>query len=334
MIKPRAVEQIVSDIKRSSAHTLAGELCDITGAAHCVVTTGGHMGIALALRACGVKPGDMVVCPAFGEPSLLHAILWAGAIPMFADIDYDTWLMDGYHLEYALDKCVRMDWPLPIAAVASNLFGTPYEYEELEAICKQYGVMLIEDMRGSLGAGAGERRSGCFGDYSASLPAHGADIAAVFCRDQESYYKLRQYAKLFAGPGMTAIDTARQSLPYLEKEIKERTRVAREYQKHLGDYAKTQQIKKGFYSAHSGFAIALPDESATRIAREKLAEKKSLPSDSGLPCKLYKLAEEAGLPRAVMTNAGSIADRLLPLPINPYMNSKTIAQIAHIAVGE
>ncbi|MCL2068953.1 MAG: DegT/DnrJ/EryC1/StrS family aminotransferase, partial [Oscillospiraceae bacterium] len=112
-------------LQQDDMTALESELCRKTGASHCILTSGGIQGIILALRSAGVQSGDTVICPALGDPSLVHAVRYTGAQPVFADINPDTWLMDSFCLEYILNKRVRTNQKPPPAVIAANLFGLP-----------------------------------------------------------------------------------------------------------------------------------------------------------------------------------------------------------------
>ena len=332
MIRTSIVSDIVADLRQDSMMALESELCRRTGAAHCVLTSGGMQGIILALRCAGVKPGDTVICPALGDPSLLHAVLYAGATPIFSDVNPDTWLLDSFCLEYTLHKCVRTGQPTPTAVISGNLFGLPCNYPAIESVCEQYEIALIEDMRRSLGAGIGERKSGCFGDYSVTLLPGDDGVACIFCRELESLKRLSAHSKAFAEPDLIAIEAAHQSIYRLEHDRKERSRVAAEYQNLLGGAVKTQQVKSGYYSAYNDFVIAFADEESAAAAGQRLMEK-NLGCDTPLPQKLHKLSEISGGRKVVLPHAQTIGDKLIALPIHPDMNSKTIAQVAQIVSG-
>lgn len=78
---------------------LEKEFADFLGVRHVIAVNGGTAGIHMALVAAGVEAGDEVITPAFSFLATPAAILHAGAIPVFADIDPLTWNIDPAQVE-------------------------------------------------------------------------------------------------------------------------------------------------------------------------------------------------------------------------------------------
>ncbi|HRT71098.1 MAG TPA: DegT/DnrJ/EryC1/StrS family aminotransferase, partial [Syntrophales bacterium] len=75
------------------------EFCRLTGASHSVSLSSATAGMHLTLLALGVGKGDEVITPSMTFASTLNMITLAGARPVFADIDYDTLVIDAAHAE-------------------------------------------------------------------------------------------------------------------------------------------------------------------------------------------------------------------------------------------
>ena len=135
------------------------ELCASTGARHAVALSSGTAALHLALRACGVRPGDHVLCPTFTFAGSAFPITYCGATPVFVDSDLRTWNIDPDLFEQAvvdLDRRGRR----PRAAIVVHLYGIPADLDPLVAICSRYNIALIEDAAESLGATYGGRQTG------------------------------------------------------------------------------------------------------------------------------------------------------------------------------
>jgi dTDP-4-amino-4,6-dideoxygalactose transaminase len=134
------------------------------GAGHALGTASGTDAIALALRACGVGPGDAVVTVSHTAVATVAAIELAGAIPVFADIDPASYTLDPGSLERALDA--RSGPPVK-AVIPVHLYGHPAEMPAILAIGSRRGLRVIEDCAQAHGAAIEGRKCGTWGDIAA-----------------------------------------------------------------------------------------------------------------------------------------------------------------------
>ncbi|MCT9082188.1 DegT/DnrJ/EryC1/StrS family aminotransferase [Streptomyces fulvoviolaceus] len=89
------------------------------------------------LRAAGVGVGDEVVVPAFGSVEVAEAVVLAGALPVFADIDPVTYCLDVFAVEAAVT-------PRTAAVVAIHRFGRPADIGRLHAVGQRHGLLVLE----------------------------------------------------------------------------------------------------------------------------------------------------------------------------------------------
>ncbi|MBV8879493.1 MAG: DegT/DnrJ/EryC1/StrS family aminotransferase [Planctomycetaceae bacterium] len=133
------------------------EFAAALGSAHGIGVASGTDALHLALRACGIGPGDEVIAPSHTAVATIAAIEMAGAVPVFADIDPDYYTI-------APAKVEAMLGPRTKAIVAVHLYGQAADLDALQAIAKSRGLRLIEDCAQSHGALHGGRRLGSIGD--------------------------------------------------------------------------------------------------------------------------------------------------------------------------
>lgn len=114
----------------------------------------------MALKAVGVKEGDIVFCSSLTFSASCNPITYQNATPVFIDSEYETWNMDPKALEKAFEK-----YPNPKAVIVVHLYGTPGKIDEISQICKKHNVPLIEDAAESLGATLNGKQTGTFGEY-------------------------------------------------------------------------------------------------------------------------------------------------------------------------
>jgi len=129
---------------------------------HAAALISGTSALHLAIKLCGVKPGDIVICSDLTFSATVNPVSYEGGTQVFVDSEYDTWNMDPRALEIALKK-----YPQAKAVLVAHLYGTPAKMDEILALCEQYHIPLIEDAAESLGATYKGRQTGTFGKYSA-----------------------------------------------------------------------------------------------------------------------------------------------------------------------
>ncbi|PRY19267.1 aminotransferase class I/II-fold pyridoxal phosphate-dependent enzyme [Pseudosporangium ferrugineum] len=138
------------------------EVAARSGAAHAVAVSSGTAGLHLALLACGVQAGQVVVVPTLTFAATANAVAYTGAEPVFVDSDPRTGTIDPALLGRTLDE-LRAEGRTVGAVIPVDLFGTCADYDELIRLCDAYGVPLIEDAAESLGSTYRGRPAGSFG---------------------------------------------------------------------------------------------------------------------------------------------------------------------------
>ena len=122
------------------------ELAAYTGAKDAAALSAGTAAIHLALKAAGVKEGDVVFCQDLTFSATANPITYEKAIPVFIDSDLETWNMSPDALERAFEKYPNVKAVLPV-----HLYGLPANMERIMEICRRHGVPVIEDAAESLG---------------------------------------------------------------------------------------------------------------------------------------------------------------------------------------
>lgn len=108
------------------------------GVKHCVTCTSGTAALHIAMGACAVQPGDEVITASITDMGTCAAILLCGAIPVFADLDPNTFSMDPASVE-------RLIGPRTVAIVAVHLTGAPCDMNALKALANRHDLWLVED---------------------------------------------------------------------------------------------------------------------------------------------------------------------------------------------
>ena len=131
-------------------------------AAHCqakfaVGLNSGTSALHLALLAAGIGSGDEVVTTPFTFVATVAAIVYAGAKPVFVDIDPKSYTMDAAQLQRAITKRTKAIMPV-------HLYGQPADMHPIVEVAKRNGVLVIEDAAQAHGAEYKGHRVGSIGD--------------------------------------------------------------------------------------------------------------------------------------------------------------------------
>ena len=177
-----------------------------------VALSAGTAAIHLALIACGVKPGDEVLCQSFTFCASANPITYLGATPVFIDSEADTWNMDPELLEKAIIDRIEKTGKKPKAIVPVYLYGMPAKLEEIMAISRKYDIPVIEDAAEGFGSKYDGRICGTFGSFGI-LSFNGNKMittsggGALICPNAEVKNEIMFYAT-----------QAREAYPYYQHE--------------------------------------------------------------------------------------------------------------------
>jgi dTDP-4-amino-4,6-dideoxygalactose transaminase len=138
------------------------EFASYLGVAQVIGVANGTDALTIALRACGIVPGDAVATVSHTAVATVAAIELAGAVPVLADIDPATFTIDCDSLEALLRR--RRDIR---AIVPVHLYGHPANMPDVMELARRHGAKVIEDCAQSHGAAIGNRKTGAWGDAAA-----------------------------------------------------------------------------------------------------------------------------------------------------------------------
>lgn len=126
------------------------------GTRYAVATNSGTAALHLSLHSVGIRSGDEVIVPALTFIATANAVVYTGAIPVFADVDPETWTMD----PDSVRQCIS---PRTRAIIPVHLFGMPAEMDPIRQIAADHGLIVIEDAAQALGATYKGKRVGSLG---------------------------------------------------------------------------------------------------------------------------------------------------------------------------
>lgn len=230
----------------------------------------GTEALHIALKACDIGYGDEVITVSHTAVATVAAIELCGAIPVFVDIDPDTYTMDVSLLESAITSYTK-------AIVPVHLYGHPAEMISILSIARSYNLKVIEDCAQSHGAMYQGRKAGSWGDLAAfsfyptkNLGAIG-DAGVVVTNDPNLAEKIRflreygwekRYISKLAGwnTRLDEIQAAilRVKLRYLDSDNELRRKHAKMYYKGLaGTSLKIPEEKGQVKHCYHQFVVRL-----------------------------------------------------------------------------
>ena len=160
-------EQAVLDCMRSYDY-IEGEpvkrfgkhIAEYLGVKHAVTCNSGTDALIIALKACGIGPGDEVITTSFSFFASAEAIAAVGAVPVFADIREDNYTIDPKSIERLITQ--RTKAVLPV-----HIFGAPCSMDAIMETASAHGLKVIEDACQAIGSSVGGRKAGSIGDIAA-----------------------------------------------------------------------------------------------------------------------------------------------------------------------
>lgn len=220
------------------------------GCADAVALSCGTAALHMCMRLAGIRPGDKVFCSDMTFDATVNPVVYEGGVPVFIDTERDTWNMDPVALEKAFEL-----YPEVRVVVCANLYGTPGKMDELTAICRKYGAVLIEDAAESLGAVYKGHQTGTFGTYNAisfngNKIITGSSGGMLLTNDHQAANKVRkwstqsrenapwyQHEELGYNYRMSNViaGVVRGQIPHLEEHIAQKRAIYDRYREGLRD---------------------------------------------------------------------------------------------------
>ena len=144
---------------RWKARELEAEVARFSGAPYVHAVSSGSTAVQTALAAAGVGFGDEVVVPPFTYVATIEAVLWAGALPVFAEIDENLCL--------TADSIRAVLTPKTRAVLLVHMCGAAADMDPIVALCKESNLTLVEDAGQAFGAFYKGKHVGLFGKAGA-----------------------------------------------------------------------------------------------------------------------------------------------------------------------
>lgn len=327
---------------------LERRLGEWTKAVHNISCSSGTDALLLALHGLELQPGQGVIVPSFTFAASAEVMPTMGAIPIFAEVETDSFNLDPNKLEAALaaGQAANID---VVGIIGVGLFGQPANYDAIRTFANAHDLWLIDDAAQSFGAQWQGRPVGQLADVTCTsffpakpLGAYG-DGGAVFTDDDKIADIIRSCRIHGMGKdkyeniriGMTGRLDSMQAvvldakLDIFEEELALRQAVADRYQTLIGDIVEAPRLAVGATSSWAQYCIKLPKASDRDHVIKHLGAN-GVPTAIYYPVPMHQQPPYKEFPQS-QCGLGVTVDlcrRVLALPMHPYLDE---AQQQHIA---
>lgn len=306
---------------------------------HCVAVNSGTSALHLALLAAGIGRGDEVITVSMTFVATTAAILYAGARPVFVDIDPKTWTIDSAQIEASITPRTRAIMPV-------HLHGLMTDMDPILDIARRHNLIVIEDAAQAHGAEYRGRRAGSLGDIACfsfypgkNLGAYGEGGAIVTNSPElaERAALLRDWGQAskynHVVPGynyrMDGIQGAilNVKMKYIEEWTEARRRVAQLYDEQLTRLPCQLPIQPD-YSRHVWHVYALRVKQRDEMQKALQAEGVSSGIHYPVPVHLQKAYSDLGYRAGDFPVTERAASEFLSLPIYAELTTAQVREIA------
>ena len=338
-LKPE-IESAVAAVIKSGRYILGENVAQLEKevAAYCgtrfaVGVASGTDALHLALRACGVKPGDEVITSPFTFVATAEAIAYCGATPVFVDIEPNTFNIGPSRIEPKITKKTKAILPV-------HLYGQPCDMVKIMAIAKKHGLKVIEDCAQSIGSKFNGRFTGNYGDAGCfsffptkNLGCFG-DGGMVTTNDE----KVAEELKVLRGHGsrqtyhydiigynsrLDEIQAAilRVKLPHLASWTEARRKTAEQYRKAFKDIKELRlpEDAAGAHHIYNQFTLRVSDRDGLfgYLKSKQIGAMVYYP----LSLHLQKAFANLGYKKGALPESELAQDEVLSLPVFPELTA-------------
>lgn len=317
------------------------ELAVYVGRKYCIACGNGTDALQLAYMAYGVSADDAVFCPDMTFISSVEPAVMLGATPVFCDIDPVSYNLDPKDLEKKIIEVESEGRLRPRFVVAVDFLGNPADYDEIERVCKDHGLILIEDAAQGIGGMYKGQKLGSFGNIATTsffpskpLGCYG-DGGAVFTDDDNIAALLRSIH--VHGKGSSKYDNVRigmnsrldniqaavlhVKLSRLEEEMDARQAIARRYDEAFCGRIQYPVIAEGCRCAYAQY-ILLAGTQEERAGITESMKSRGVPSLLYYPKTMHAMDAFDYRRSADFPCATSYAGRNFGLPMSPFLSEE------------
>ena len=342
------------------------KFASFVGRKHAIAVNSGTSALHLCVRALGIGPDDEVVTSSFSFVASTNCILYEGGVPVFVDVDPDTFNLSPEQIHRFLSQrcerdaagaCINKETGRRVKAILPvHVFGLPCDMDAIERLAQEYGLSVIEDACEALGADYRGRRAGSFGDAScfAFYPnkqmttAEGGmivtddDAIAEACRSmrnqgRNSKSEWLDHARLGFNYRLSDIHAALglAQLERIDTLLERRRDAAASYGKKLRGITGLSTPKESNGSARSWFVYVV--QLASKNGSEQRDQVLNVLRSSGIGCQAYfpaihrqpYMKDLYFAPFGKLRETEIASDQCLAIPFFSTISSAQISSVCH-----
>ena len=317
---------------------LESRLASRTRSKHCISCASGTDALLLAMMALEIGQGDEVITSPFTFFATGEMIALLGAVPVFVDIDPETYNIDPAKIEAAITPRTKAIMPV-------SLYGQCADFDPINEVAAKHRLAVIEDAAQSFGGTYKGRESGnlstigCTSFFpSKPLGCYG-DGGALFTNDDSLASRIatlrnhgqdRRYHHVAIGIN-GRLDTIQAAvllakLDVFDEELTSRQRAAAAYNNLLKDAAQIPVVRDGYTSPYAQYTIEVDE----RDTVQQVLQQAGIPTAVHYPVPLHlqPVFAHMNLPEGSFPHSERAGKRVLSLPMHPYLESEQVSQIA------
>lgn len=313
-------------------------LAKYTGSKHAIAMSNGTDALLVPLMALGIKPGDEIITTAFSFFATAEMISLAGATPIFADIDPDTYNIDPQDVAKKIT-------PKTKAIIPVSLYGQPADMDKINSLAQEHDLFVLEDAAQSFGSTYKGKQScnlshvastsffpakplGCYGDGGACFTNDDALATAMKEIRNQGQEKRYYHTRIGINGRLDTLQCAilLEKLAIFPQEVKKRQHIANLYKTHLGNKVKIMHVAPERTCVYAQFTI----EVENRDDFQKTLQDQGIPTSVHYPLSLNKqpVYKTQGYDKLVCPKSDHAADHVVSLPMHPYLTDLEVETIA------
>jgi len=315
------------------------EIAAYCGCKYAIGVSSGTDALLVSLMALGVGPGDEVITSAFSFFASAGSIARVGAVPVFVDVEAETFNIDPAGVEEKVGEKTKAILPV-------HLFGQMAQMKPIMEIAARRNLRVVEDAAQAMGASQEGRGAGTVGDYGCfsfyptkNLSCFG-DGGLVVTNDEGLAEKVRVlrnhgqkppyfYRVIGGNFRLDSIQAAVLSvkLKYLDEWNRRRRRHARLYDElFAGSCIKSPRIEPNNVSTYHQYTVIVPERDELRkfLAAHDIGSAVFYPR----PLHMQECFRELGYRRGELPVAERLCEEVLSLPMYPELTDEQIEYVA------
>jgi UDP-2-acetamido-2-deoxy-ribo-hexuluronate aminotransferase len=317
---------------------LEEKLAAYAGVDFAVGVGSGTDALLMSLMANGVGPRDAVLTSVFTFIATAEVIKLVGAVPVFVDIDRETYNIDPEKLDATVKDVKKKGRLNPRGIIPVDLFGQPADYGKINQTAEKHGLFVLEDAAQSFGASVNGRKSCALASLAATsffpakpLGCYG-DGGMIFTNDEKVHEVLmsirvhgqgsNKYDNIRVGTN-GRLDTMQAAVllckfELFEKEMELRQKIASRYSSALREQYTVPYIKGENISSWAQYSILHPE----RERKMQCLKQKGIPSAIYYPKPLHQqdAFKDLGYHDGDFPVAERTASEIFSIPMHPYLS--------------